>query len=140
MILHIIKENERLSDILDYYNVEYEDIKVNNLHITDFKNLRAGMRLKIPILSSNISQILDKTEPLVKDYYQELVDREIKDQNKVASIMDQTKPSEEIRNTVHDENEFKGLNFIRPKKLFGFPNIKKEIYPHFKDNKKEKSG
>ena len=39
LIIHIVRENERIGDILKNYNIELDDLKANNLHITDFNHL-----------------------------------------------------------------------------------------------------
>lgn len=122
MILHIVKEGERVNNILEYYNISLEELKVNNFHITDFKNIMPGTRLKIPVLSNNLIQILDSTEPLVKDYLEEKINQSLEEES-VESV---TKKS-------LDEN-FKGLNIIRPKRLFNYDN-RRSIYPYFDKNK-----
>ena len=53
MIIHIVREHERLQDILKNYNVEIDDLKTNNLHITDFNHLTPGTKLRIPNLNLN---------------------------------------------------------------------------------------
>lgn len=129
MIIHIIKSDEKLSDILNYYNITFEDLKLNNLHITDFKNLRAGTKIKIPNISSNIEQVLNNTEPLVSSYFEQ----EINNEN-IPSDEDENKL---VNKLEAQNNNFRGVNFIRPKKIFELPSLKKSIYPYFRKNNKE---
>ena len=55
--------------IADNYQCEISDITSNNLHITDFKNLKPGMKLKIPFLTKPIMEVLEETESFISDYY-----------------------------------------------------------------------
>ena len=69
LILHIVKSGETIRAIADNYQCEVSDITSNNLHITDFKNLRPGMKLRIPFLSKPIIDVLEETESFISDYY-----------------------------------------------------------------------
>ena len=55
--------------IADNYQCEISDITSNNLHITDFRNLKPGMKLKIPFLTKPIMETLEETESFISDYY-----------------------------------------------------------------------
>ena len=74
MILHIVRSGETVRMIADNYQVEVSDITSNNLHITDFKSLKAGMKLKIPFLSKPVIETLEETESFISDYYPSLVE------------------------------------------------------------------
>ena len=74
MLEHIVKNEEKLEDILALYKISYEEIISYNLHITDFKNLICGMKIKVPLISNEVEQILENTESFVKDYYPEIID------------------------------------------------------------------
>ncbi len=67
MITHIIKQNETIEEIIMYYKVNFDDITSNNFHITDFKKLRSGMRLFIPLINEEITDILKISEPFVEE-------------------------------------------------------------------------
>ena len=69
MILHIVRSGETIRAIADNYQCEVSDITSNNLHITDFKNLKPGMKLRIPFLSKPIIDTLEETESFISDYY-----------------------------------------------------------------------
>ena len=69
MIIHIVKPGESIIKIMDCYQITKEDIINENLHITDFKHLKPGTKLRIPVINSNIIDILEETEPFVEDYY-----------------------------------------------------------------------
>lgn len=123
MIIHIVKSNERLDDILIYYGISFDDLKVNNLHITDFKHIAPGTRLKIPTISEQTIQTLNETEPLVMDYY-----------NNDAIIKENDTENESIINDNQSDYKFKGLNFIRNNKIL---RPRKSIYPFYRPNKEE---
>ena len=74
MLEHIVKNGERIDQIMNLYRVNLDTIKSYNLHITDFNNLLCGMKIKIPLISEEIEQILENTESFVKDYYPKVID------------------------------------------------------------------
>lgn len=51
------------------YHCDINDIKGNNLHITDFKKLMPGTKLKIPFLNKEALDTLEETESFISDYY-----------------------------------------------------------------------
>ena len=74
LLEHIVKNEEKLEDILALYKLTYDELVSYNLHITDFKNLFCGMKIKIPLISNEIEQILENTESFVKEYYPKVID------------------------------------------------------------------
>lgn len=74
MILHIVKNNERISEILEAYGLTFEELYEYNRHITDFNNLICGTKLWIPLLSEEISDILDNSEGFVDNKISKLKD------------------------------------------------------------------
>lgn len=69
MLEHIVKNRETLEDILNMYHLGVEELKNANLHITDFNHLASGMKIKIPLLTEEVEQVLESTESFVKRYY-----------------------------------------------------------------------
>lgn len=69
MLEHIVKNNEKIDDILNVYHLELEELKKYNYHVTDFYNLVAGTKIMIPLLKEEVEQILERTESFVMDYY-----------------------------------------------------------------------
>lgn len=124
MIIHIVREHERLQDILKNYNVEIDDLKTNNLHITDFSHLTPGTKLRIPNLNQETIQILNEVEPLVSNYYKPNFDEE--------KIIDEKKDI--VSGEQMPKIKPRGFNLFPPK---GFNNpFKGQIYPHFVKKKK----
>ena len=74
MLEHIVKQNEKITDILNNYHLTLEEVKKYNTHITDFNNLIGGTKLMIPLIKQEINQILDKTEVFVKNYYPKITE------------------------------------------------------------------
>ncbi len=69
MLEHIVKNHETLEDILNMYHLGVDELKNANLHITDFNHLASGMKIKIPLLTEEVEQVLETTESFVKRYY-----------------------------------------------------------------------
>ncbi len=104
LIIHIVKNNEAIDDILNIYKVGIEDIRTNNLHITDFYNLNPGIKLKVPFLSEEVEQVLAYSESFVSDYYPQIEDIKMSDvtyDNKVVEAREMPK-NENIVNEVKE--------------------------------------
>lgn len=69
MIIHIVKDNQNLKTISNNYNVSKNDIISNNKHISDWQNLKLGMKIKIPLLNEEVNNELEESEPFIEDYY-----------------------------------------------------------------------
>lgn len=124
LIIHIVRENERIGDILKNYNIELDDLKVNNLHITDFNHLSPGTKLRIPNLNQETIQILNEVEPLVSNYYKPDFNEE--------KIIDES--DLDISKNTSQPQKPRGFNIFGSK---GFSNpFRGQIYPHFIKNKK----
>ena len=85
MLEHIVKNGENIDDIINVYKVSLEELQINNLHITDYNNIIPGTILKIPLITEEIEQILDKTESFVMDYYPK-ISKEISNEKKEEKI------------------------------------------------------
>ena len=97
MILHIVRSGEDIRRIADNYQIEVSDITSNNLHITDFVNLKAGMKLRIPFINKTTIDILEETESFISDYYPKVnFNEEIKEE-----IIKEVKP--EVKQSTIDE-------------------------------------
>jgi hypothetical protein len=95
MIEHIVRMNEKVDSILNTYQITLDELKENNLHITDFSKLVCGMKLMIPFLSKNVEQILESTEGFVQKYYP-----------KISEVISETKESiAETKEEIISENK-----------------------------------
>ncbi len=129
MIIHIVRSGEKISNILNNYNISFDDLKTNNLHITNFNQLQEGTKLRIPTLNQETIQILNASEPLVSSYY-EGNNNLFLDDDKNSNIKDDNEVNN--NNSLKHSSNFRGLNILPG---FGFPktnrNNKRQIYPHF---------
>lgn len=95
--------------IADNYQCEIADITSNNLHITDYKNLKAGMKLKIPFLSRPIMDTLEETESFISDYYPSLNTnfKDIKKDEKADEVIfeEEIKPTNEEKVIIKETEE-----------------------------------
>ena len=113
MIEHIVRMNERIENILDIYQISLEEMKNNNSHITDFNNLKCGMKLLIPYLSKNVEQILESTEGFVQKYYPKISEvleesnEVVKIDNVNTEIKDQSVKEERKLNVLANDNNLK---------------------------------
>ena len=102
LLLHIVRSGETIRMIADNYQCEVSDISSNNLHITDFKNLKAGMKLKIPFLTRPIIETLEETESFIQDYYPNLVEK-FKKSDKEEIINEEVSPIPESLAKVDEQ-------------------------------------
>ena len=69
MLIHIVRSGENIHKILDHYGILRSELVSENRHITDFSNLKPGTKLKIPVISNQVLEALEETEPFVEEYY-----------------------------------------------------------------------
>ena len=77
MNYHIVRTNERVSDIAQAYNLSVDEIKDINNHIRSWRNL-SGTKLKLPAIPEQIRVELDDSEPFIEDYYPKIAVEELK--------------------------------------------------------------
>lgn len=143
LIIHIVRNGEKISNILNNYNISFDDLKTNNLHITDFSKLAQGTKLRIPTLNQETIQILNGSEPLVSSYYEG--NNIFEEDNNVNNQDDNNQDDNNINdnsnngNNTNNGSNFRGLNILPG---FGFPKVirngKRQIYPHFINKKNDK--
>ena len=106
MIEHIVRMNETVENILDIYQISIDELKENNLHITNFYNLSCGMKLLIPYLSKNVEQILESTEGFVQKYYPKV--SEILEENKEITLESSIEKNDKL-----DRENIKGEKIVK---------------------------
>ena len=114
MLIHIVSPGESISKIADGYHCTINDIKANNLHITDFYHLAAGTKLKIPFITKEKQEVLEETEPFISDYYPTYngyLDGMKKTNEKNEEVI--LKKHEEVENPVIIEEEIKKVE-VKP--------------------------
>ena len=97
MNYHIVRTNERVSDIAQAYNLSVDEIKDINNHIRSWEKLIPGTKLKLPAIPEQIRVELDDSEPFIEDYYPKIAVEELKAVG-IANSSEETKevsPKEE---------------------------------------------
>ena len=95
-------------------NLDGADYIFIRLHITDFFNLKPGTKLKIPVISNQVLEALEETEPFVEEYYpkaKEIIknesinekNEEMKEENRAC---DEAIPSTSKSNKPKERNNF----------------------------------
>lgn len=69
MNYHIVRTNDAIEKIASTYNLTINEIKNLNTHISNWKSLVPGTRIKLPPIPEAISDELNDTEPFIEDYY-----------------------------------------------------------------------
>ena len=69
MKFHIVGNGESINDILDGYDISFDELKNENKHIRIWNNLIPGTKLKIPVLTETIIEEINEVEPFIEDYY-----------------------------------------------------------------------
>ncbi|HIT49655.1 MAG TPA: LysM peptidoglycan-binding domain-containing protein [Candidatus Pelethenecus faecipullorum] len=103
MIIHIVKNEETIEDILRMYHLERKEIEMANLHLTDFDHLSVGTKIKIPLLTEEVEQILEHTESFVMDYYPQV--EEIRASKEEMPKQQEEKEADEIKEEVLKKEE-----------------------------------
>ena len=109
MLDHIVKNGETVHDILNMYHLELEELVNTNLHITDFNNLVSGMKIKIPLLTNEVEQILENTESFVQRYYPHINDvLELRREESTKIVEEKTETVEEkVKEELPPKEEIK---------------------------------
>ena len=69
MKFHIVGNGESIDDILNGYDITFDELKNENKHIRIWNNLIPGTKLKIPVLTEAIVEEINEIEPFIEDYY-----------------------------------------------------------------------
>lgn len=122
MRFHIIRSNETLYDILSLYNLTKEELVKENKHITSWRNLVPGTKLKIPPIPENVEQGIKDMEPFIEDYYPKLKNISI---NNVEE-----NPNDNSKEVEFEPNDDKPLdNNLNIKDIPELKHFDDEVYP-----------
>lgn len=119
MLEHIVKNNEKVEDILNLYRISIDELMSYNLHLTDFNNLICGTKIKIPLITEEIEQVLTNTESFVNDYYP-MVDEFEPEVKKVEVSNNETLNKKDYSNTKNTINRGRPYPGIVPPKFQKF--------------------
>ena len=143
MKFHIVGNGESIDDILNGYDITFDELKNENKHIRIWNNLIPGTKLKIPVLTEAIVEEINEIEPFIEDYYPKikveeeeytLVEKQIEDDIKLDYINENNDQSEiiednialkednnineEIIDSVKEENKERDYNIYPNKQLY----------------------
>ncbi len=135
MIEHIVKNNESIYDILDYYHISIEELKEYNPHITNIRDLTFGMKVRIPIISNECNQILDSSEILVEDFYRVIEDKLDTNENSIDKDLNL-----ENKKNIFEKNEEKISTFDEKNNINDTPILSNRCYPGILPPKKRYGG
>ncbi len=69
MILHVVRENERINSISTVYNSSLDELKNLNKHIVDWNNLVPGTKIRVPVVNNDLREKIKDSEPFIQDYF-----------------------------------------------------------------------
>ena len=143
MKFHIVGNGESIEDILNGYDITFDELKNENKHIRIWHNLIPGTKLKIPVLTETIIEEINEVEPFIEDYYpkikvedepytlveeekEELIpfDNSVEENNEPIIIENNTidenenKINEKIIDCVKEENSERDYNISNNKQLY----------------------
>ncbi len=97
---HIVQVSEKINDIAKKYNVSQDEIIKINRHINQIDNIVPGMKIRLPILSDEVSDELKDNFLDIEKYYPKVEDfKEVKVEKK--------KEEEIIENDINDDTTVK---------------------------------
>lgn len=114
MKFHIVKSNEKVSEILFMYNLTLDELKEANRYISRWDSIPSGTKLRIPIITKADDLEIMEMEPFIEDYYPSL--DSVIELNEFKSL-EQALPKE--------ENKRKVPNFV-------YPQYSNQAYPNYR--------
>lgn len=119
MLIHIVKNGETIDDIINTYRVSYEELRRLNSHVSNLNNLIGGTKLKVPLITEEIEQVLEATECFVSDYYSK-ISEDILNEIEQRPIEVKEEKKEEVKNTIEDNKDLRAYpGIMPPKKRYG---------------------
>ena len=72
MRYHIVRTTDTIDRIASIYNMTIQEIKNSNEHISDWRKLIPGTKIRLPAIPDHVRDELEDTEPFIEDYYPKL--------------------------------------------------------------------
>ena len=156
MNYHIVRTNDALEKIASIYNLTINEIKNLNTHISNWKELIPGTRIKLPPIPEAINDELNDTEPFIEDYYPKIdikkyesKDLEEKKEQEAEMIsenietenvnMNKDSVSEESINLTNNFEKIKYVNSIKLPPSYNYYYPPYDYYRYTYRSKKRKS-
>jgi LysM repeat protein len=92
MNYHIVRTDEKISDIAQIYNLSVNEIESINAHIRSWDKLIPGTKLRLPAIPEQVRLEVDDTEPFIEDYYPKIS----VDQLKVNNFKINESPNQQV--------------------------------------------
>ncbi|QVK16943.1 LysM peptidoglycan-binding domain-containing protein [Mycoplasmatota bacterium] len=93
MKFHIVQVNESVQDISKKYNVSQEEIIKLNRHINNIDSIVPGMKIRLPVLSDEVSDELKDNFLDIEKYYPKMDDfKEVQTAKKNDLVLEEEKP------------------------------------------------
>lgn len=116
MNYHVVRINDSIEKIASIYNLTINEIKNLNTHISNWKELIPGTRIKLPTIPDAINEELNDIEPFIEDYYPKIdikkyeskgiEEEDIIDVEESKTSLSETNDNlEDIKEIKEDENE-----------------------------------
>ena len=124
MRFHIVKTTDTLDRIAKMYNLSIIEVKANNTHISDWKHLIPGTKIRLPTIPEYLSDELDNTEPFIEDYYPKLNTKtKINIEQEIPEIknMETEEVEEETTNQLNEPMNTPNFSYYYPPYYY-FPN------------------
>lgn len=151
MNYHIVRTNDNVEMIMNMYNLTMSELIDLNKHITNWKSLIPGTRIKLPIISEAISEELNDVEPFIEDYYPKIDLSRYESKDKVELekedvILNDVENSiynkeEEITKEIEDSQNSKNSNFTNTIKLpynYNYNNYYYNPYNYYRNRQRKK--
>lgn len=123
MKFHIVQVSERIEDISRKYNVAKEEIIKLNRHINNIDSVVPGMKIRLPILSDEVSDQMKDSFLDIEKYYPKVDDfKEVEIEKKIETEND---GSVEIETNIENEPEKAEVN-VNP-----YPSYQQQFYPGY---------
>lgn len=113
MSYHIVRMNEKISQIALTYNLEVEEITSLNQHVRDWDHLIAGTKLNLPAIPNSLSDEINDVEPFIEEYYPKINSQNEYTPQEVSEVV------ENKQNESNNENELvkKTISDSKPKQV-----------------------
>lgn len=112
MRYHIVKTTDTIEKIANIYNMTIYEIKSNNTHISDWRRLIPGTKIKLPAIPDYVKDELDDTEPFIEDYYPKINHHfEIPKEELINDVIQEEE-------NISDTSEYKGYSYYYPPYYF----------------------
>lgn len=128
MRYHIVRTTDTIDRIASIYNMTIQEIKNSNEHISDWRKLIPGTKIRLPAIPDHVRDELEDTEPFIEDYYPKI--HHNINQN-IINNEDEKEAKEEIdeisEDNIHVENKLPDYSYYYPPYFF-YPSRKIKKY------------